>query len=428
MTGSMDNKFSKRLSIFFMMYLILTLEGTYLPFLYAIGFGVGIVKAILFLKYIIILFIAVSGSKILKPQKYEMTILGLMSLLIVFLFYQFIRFSTFELTLITTQLYPFLIYFAGRKIRVTKKQMSSILKIVSIGSILISIYAIIDVLIIPDTLWSNFLDQGRYLIDIKNSDPDVIWYNVTGNFYYDPFNLMIRRAIGTQGDPLAFAYSLILPFFLLIYERRNYGKWCWVIIILVGSALWMSYTRAAIISIILVTICHFVFKKKQIYITITVGVIMMFVVALFGDQLLKITGASDSSSFGHVESLSSIFNRNISSFILGGILSGESQLHRYESGFLNIFVNYGILIVFLFYFSISRIISKLYEINTNFSVSLALTGSAGAFTSIIFSESFFTFTGFGMFWFLSGIVISNYYFSVRMKKVQDQNFTQVEFQ
>jgi hypothetical protein len=418
----MSSQFSIRLSIFLIMYLILTLEGIYLPFLYAIGFTTGIVKGILFLKYIIIFFIAVAGAKVLQFQKYETTILGVMILLVCFLFFQFVRFNAFELTLITTQLYPFLIFFAGRKINVTSKQMFAILKILCIGSVVLSVYAIIDVLVIPATLWSDVLDQGRYLIDVKNSDPDVIWYNVTGNFYYDPFNLMIRRAIGTQGDPLAFAYSLILPFFLLFFERKNFGKWGWIFIIIIASALWLSYTRAAIISIILITLSHLVFKKRQIYVTMIIGVIIMFTIAIFGDQLLKITGASDSSSFGHVESLSSIFNRNISSFFLGGILSGESQIHRYESGFLNIFVNYGLLVVFLFYFSISKIISKLYEINTNLSISLALTGSAGAFTSIIFSESFFTFTGFGMFWFLSGIVISNYYFTMLTNKMKDDMY------
>lgn len=391
------------------MYLILTLEGTYLPFLYSIGFGAGIVKAILFLKYVIILILALSTASLIKKQKYEVTIFGLVIVLVVFLTYQFFFFSTFQLSDITGQLFPFILYFAGRKTVCTDLQMVKVVKIISIGALVLSIYAIIDVKFFSDSFWGHFLDQGRYLIDIKNSDPDVIWFNVTGNFYYDPFNLKMRRAIGTQGDPLAFAYSLILPFFLSVFERKKIGRWGIPIIIIIASALWLSYTRAALISIVLISIAHYVFKKKQVYLTMIFGVALMFVIALFGDQLLLFTGASDSSSYGHVESLSSVFHRNFSSFIFGGILSGDSQAHKFESGFLNIFVNYGILIVFVFYFSISQIILTLYKINTKISLSLALTGSAGVFTSIIFSESFFTFTGFGMFWFLSGIVISNHY-------------------
>jgi len=409
----MNFRVSVNLFIFAILYFILTFEGMYLPLLYAIGFDASVVKLLLYLKYIVIVFYVSKLSKHMKVLNYESIIYAMLILLMGFVVFQALTFSKFSINIITVQLFPFLLYIAGRKMYFSDKYLNSVRRIISWGAFILSVYAILDIKLLSGDMWSGFLNQGGYLKDIKNTLEDGIVFNLTGNFYYDPFNLKIRRAIGFQGDPLAFAYSLVLPFLLIIFERKNYGNLGKVIILLVGMALWLSYTRAIIISIVLITICHIVFKKKQIIVTICTGIFVMFVIALFGNQLLLLTGASDSSSMGHVESLVSVLHRDASSFVLGGIISGERQLHTYESGFLNLFVNYGILVAFGYYYCISKIVLKLYDIDTNFSKALALTGSIGAFTSIIFSESFFSFTGYGLFWFLSGIVITNNYYNVK---------------
>ncbi len=400
--------------IAYLFVFIILFEGMYLPFTYAVIGSISLVKIMLYAKYMLsfALFLFFLIRCLIKRKIKKFEILAVLSILGVTILTvsRFLILKDFSSSVFVLYTFPFITFFAGRSLKLTNFKLEKFILHLIYLYTLVFLYAIFDISFLSSHLWADILNQEKYLIDIKDFNTGAIIDGLIGNFYFDPYVLKIRRAIGTQGDPLAFAYSSIIPFAIFIYFKKLrlilnrifiFFASCLSIIAII-----LSLTRAIIIAALL----NIIAKKmnKYYYIIISLfSIIAMILIVFFNGAIMDNLFYVDSSTSGHLSSLSSITNLTLTNLLVGSIIEGSKEILRFESGFLNILCNYGILILILFYWFILALIRYLHKINHPLSSSLVFVGSVGVLTSIVFSESFYSFTGFGLFWFLAGLTISN---------------------
>lgn len=383
----------------------------YLPFLYSHGIPALAVKSLLYLKYGIVsamfmlMFYKHQVLKKIRLKMYETIglIIIIWSLFIVVLSY----FSGKELDMSRMQLFlfPLISYYAGRSTNVSYEMLLKLCRVIVVIFGVISCYAILDIVFIDEHLWRSVLQQETYLLDIKGYSGGII-DGLIGNFYFDPYLLRIRRAIGTTGDPLSFAYAGVLPLILLLIAGKDIVSSSFKMrlgLLLGGLAVMLSLTRAVILSGIAVLVIRRFFKRRFNMVVCCIGVALVFIISGAGPIIQTLTGLKDSSTRGHLESLSNLYHLNVQSFLFGQVVESSSESIIFESGFLNYIVTLGFIMACMFYYYIYRILETLRKSPKPVANAIGLSGTVGLLTSIIFSESFFSFTGFGMFWFFAGM-------------------------
>lgn len=394
---------------------IITLEGMYLPLLFSITGMAMLVKLLLYAKYILavlyfVLFFKKGFFKRLRILQLDLLIVIYITYIVFVIFFGYVMGSTLPLSEALIFFFPFILFIAGRSVTISDKDFRKYLRVLIIFSGFIFVYSIIDILILPSSIWRDFLRQGDYLIEVKNFRRGIV-DGLIGNFYFNPWSATrFRRAVGFMGDPLAFAYSSSFFFLIILYLGRIVfnKKYKYRIILIAGIiAILFSFTRAVIISMSLVLLVNYFAKNKTIYVTTIVGVISLGLLSFSGGLLAQIVGLNDGSTFGHLDSLGSIQKFTMEDVLLGHAIINPDYFIRFESGLLGVLINFGIFGLLLFVTSIISILTKLYNNKGDiFSIVVALTGLIGFFTTIVFSESFLTFTGFGVFWFNAGLAIS----------------------
>jgi hypothetical protein len=251
-------------------------------------------------------------------------------------------------------------------------------------------------------MWKDLLRQSEYLIDVKGYTRGIV-DGVIGNFYYDPYGLRIRRAVGFQGDPLSFSYSIVLPFllfFCFFLSVKGGSKFLVLIpLVVLVCALYLSMTRAVMLSVVCVCAISVLFYRLAPYFAFLRGFCVVVGLIFFGEKLLFMAG--DSSFRGHLHSLTSFCDMPLHGIVFGSLIS-ENKLLTFESAFLKYIANFGVVVAFVvygFWVSVLRFISC--EKGWKFRA-IYLSGLTGMLTSMIFSESALSFTAFGMVWFIMG--------------------------
>ena len=403
------------LFVFIFLYIIiLSSEGMYLPFLFAKGVNPLVVKSLLLVKYVIVfsLFIVfiLKNVSTFFSRLYLFELLGVFLAIydVVYIVMSSLFSQVADISRIPLFIFPIITYFAGRCIRVNYLDLVKISKILIIVFTIHSIYAIIDVLIFDETVWRDVLQQERYLIEIKNYSGG-IYKGVIGNFFFDPWVLKMRRAIGMMGDPLSYAYSAILPMCFIAYSdvTCRYSKFRKALYFLVGFAgIVMSMTRAVILSSAAVLTIRRLPSRWFLPALTVVAIILLFFLSTAGYVVRVLVGLNDSSTFGHLESLKSFLSLDTLHILFGNILANPAgNPAAFESGFLNYIIVLGLFMALLFYSFITLIIHTLLKSSLPMVKAIGICGAIGLFTSYIFSESFFSFTGYGLFWLFAGMAI-----------------------
>jgi hypothetical protein len=392
-------------------------EGMYLPLLYANGVPESLVKLLLGMKYVLVclgvfaflLKLAFLKTRLNRSDLFALTLLAILlpTTVIAILVQPSLDVSRFMLFIA-----PLALYLTGRSLSLTVEQLEMLAKSLVTVFLFISIYAVLDILFSTGTFWRDTVQQGRYMLDIKDFHGG-LFNGVVANFYYDPWGLHIRRAIGTLGDPLAFAYSSVLPICLLWSRRRvplESTKKKIAEYLIMGMALLFSLTRAVIVSLSLVLMLKRLLPKKFTLVSVIIAVVLLFVLANSSFITAEILGLNDSSTQGHLESLTNageMAKSSLPRFLVGDLVyRGSAPEQLFESGLLNLATTIGALALIYYYFVI-RLIRRLFRSGSPTCVGIALCGVVGLVTSITFSESFFSFTGYGLFWIFAGIAITH---------------------
>lgn len=392
-------------------------EGLYLPLLYAHGMPASIVKMLLISKYVFafagcLVFSIRSAYSQVKPSKEDWLALFLILVLVGLLFLTSILQPIEDVSRFTLFLAPLALFLAGRSLSITEKQLLELVNILIVIFLLVSCFAVADLALSDGSFWRNTVQQEKYLIEAKGYRGDTV-DGLIGNFYYDPYGLRIRRAVGTLGDPLAFAYASVLPLCLIWFTSRQRmikpsTRLLRRFIGILGLVL--SLTRAVIISFAMVALLKKLFPRKYIAIAIITALFLLF--ALSGSSFItaSVLGLNDSSTHAHLESLAdagALITSSWPRFIVGDLLFlGKPPIQLFESGLLNLASTIGVLFVAYYSFILS-IVKRLANNGSAVCSAIALCGTVGAVTSITFSESFFSFTGYGLFWLFAGMAISH---------------------
>lgn len=414
-TNSLPLRLAPRRIFIFLFAAILFLEGLYLPLLFRLGAGSTVVSALLYLKYAIalglcLLFGISVVTQRIRLQTFEL--LGLMSavLLGTVSVTHLLRQDSGAASAYTVYIFPIIVYFAGRALRLSEAMIRHVLVWITRLWVLVAAYAVIDVFVFGPQLWRDFLQQGTYLIEIKNYTGGIIG-GLIGNFYFDPWGLALRRAVGTQGDPLAFAYAAVVPLAALMFLPKSFGRFRPLFIAIGLLALLLSLTRAIMLSLLMVLVIRWVFKRSFAAWALFGAFGASIFVLLYGDSLrtmlVEALGRVDSSTSSHFESFGRLLEVPWFHFIVGNAWISGDPLHSIEASFFEIVVNFGILTTTLLYAFIFRMLWRLNRSHGAVGKALAVTGTVGVVTSFVFSQSFFSFTGFGLFWLLAGAVVSS---------------------
>ena len=409
-------RFSPERALVLMFTLILLTEGMYLPVLYAHGVPAEVVRALLYLKYgvaavLFVFFLLRSCASGFWVKPFE--VVGLLTL-------TYIMFSSLahwlgaddaEPAIYTLFIFPLILYFGGRSLNLGAQSLQRAIRYILALYFLMFAYALFDILFIGPNFWRDIAQQEHFLVVVKGFREAAIIHGVIGNFYFDPHNLMIRRAVGTQGDPLAFAYSAVLPVALLLFTGTSLvrNQRLRRFLVFIGFvALTASLTRAIILSLAFVLLMQAVLRRSFVAMGLITSFLAILLIASSGPMLVERLGYVDSSTLGHVQSLAAVFDTQPLHFLLGAKILAQDTRHFFESGFLNVLSNYGVIAAAGLFFFVFRLLVNMVCIRSRLLLGLAVAGTVGAVTSIVFSESFFSFTGFGLFWFLAGIAMSTY--------------------
>jgi hypothetical protein len=404
-----------RRALIFLFATILLLEGLYLPLLFQLGLESAIVRGVLYLKYALATVMGLAfGLQYLglRHRIFRFEMLGLIStlMLIAGSLTHLLRAAPVSASIYTVYLFPIIVYFAGRTLHLREVMVRRVMTGITLFWILLAVYAITDVLLLGPQLWQDFLAQGQYLFKVKGYTEGVI-DGLIGNFYYDPYALRLRRAVGTQGDPLAFAYAAVVPLATLFFIPHSFRKYRIPFLIIGLLALLMSLTRAVVLSLLIVLSIRRVFKRSFPVWTFAFG----FGTSLFlfsggsglVEQVLEFFGWMDSSTRGHLGSFDSVLEVPWPDFLFGAAWISSQDLHNFEPAVFNLVTNYGILTTTCFYLFLLLMLWRLNRTYGQAGVALAVAGATGVITSFVFSESFFSFTGYGLFWLLAGTLISS---------------------
>jgi hypothetical protein len=173
-------------------------------------------------------------------------------------------------------------------------------------------------------------------------------------------------------------------------------------------AVTLSLTRAVILSLLLVIIIKRLAGTKYIMVSVMLSFLFFFLLINAGTIVQYLLGVGDSSTVGHLESLSQFAQLSVPAILFGMPLtnSGEALL-PFESGFANYTLQFGLLFTIIFYFFVYRSLKILAKSPSRLHNAIATCGVVGVVTSIVFSDVFFSFTGFSMFWLFLGMTFSS---------------------
>jgi len=364
--------------------------------IFSISGSVWMGKAVLYLKYAI--FISLGSLGLLKTYSVnrisKVDFIATIYLILVVLFTLIILYKGSKYSqYLYLYIIPILIYFTGKLIQ--KHELEKLLQAAVIVYIIICIFGLVDYFLFGSWFWGDVLNYGGYITTIKGFDRSVL-DGLPGNFYFDPFFLRIRRFVGTQGDPLAFAYFSMTLFFLVINTNNIKYKKVFYLFFIVCVAL--SITRAIILVIPVILAIFFAFKKHKVFVLLLVAVLANVLVMYMESILPTNLGyrVVDSSVAGHIESnINFITSMSLEKIALGSLVHDPVI---YEPGIFNITSFFGVTGLILFIIFLNKIITIAFPTNKG----VAYAFAAGLFLLCVFSQSFFSTGSSWLAWLAAG--------------------------
>lgn len=360
-------------------------------------FGSGfVVQFFLIFKYLLICLFGVTiGLVSFEGIKNKVDIYFLSYLFLVTLYVLGGYVSGFNLdSYLYLYVFPVAIYYVGRN--AVKVSEASLIRILVLMATISSLFGLIDYFFLDEFFWLDLVRYGDYISDVKNM-PETVLFDLPGNFYFDPFLLKIRRLVGLQGDPLAFAYHVGFVIVFLIYKKNYLNKLYMFCLGIMIFSLLLTLTRAVILMLLISLIPKI--NEKMLKYTVASMLIVSLLIVFYSTLGVDIELSDvDSSTSGHANSIKSFGSLFAwSDLILGSL--GHQNFLFYEPALLNILQNFGLIGFSLF---ISAIVSLLTQLMKNGHIGVAIYFSCGLFSMAIFSQSFLSISASAISWLFAG--------------------------
>lgn len=381
---------------------ILTLTDSVIgSFLYQQGYGADVAIGVIYVKYVV--FLILFGGFLVNfardPYLYPSELTGLLYLVLTILLSLAIA-RAFPDSDAITRLYiyyfPVIIYFAGSYVAsMGKTNLTSVVMTYAICYIALNgLFGFQYYTFGGDVLWRDVINYSGFVAEVKGFSDGVI-NGLPGNFYYDPYNLQVPRFVGSMGDPLAVAYSGIVVLLAVFWTKPR--LWQIACAILLGMIV-ATLTRAVFLGAAAGIGLYWAFGRRAFVSALGVGLCAVVAVLAFGDAIFNSLG--DSSTGGHVDSISQIYDfLNPTSILFGALRSGDVPF--FEPGMFNILFSFGIVpfVLFLLFMGGSFVRNAAYPRDYGF---LAIVALGGVFTLMVMSSSFLAVTSSWFAWFCFG--------------------------
>lgn len=299
---------------------------------------------------------------------------------------------------------------------IKKKYMHLLVIVAAIGII----EYFLDILIGTREFWTDTVQLGTYMIDIKDAGNVVASNGLPGNFYTYASNgaYTQKRLVSFWAHPLTSGYVLVLPFFfyfisVVFSKRKSQGNpyYNFISLIIITIALLLTFTRGTILPTIVVVILCLLYRYRTDGARLFLYISFLLFVGLIGSVVYrdKIFGyVNNGSTSAHLISLrSAIKEVGVLGRGAGTFAAATSEGVWTESTYISIAGQLGIvaMIVFimLFVFPIVKVLKKHKRID-RLCVSVALSGLVFFFTGII-SEQLCAYTAIAPYYILMGVAL-----------------------
>jgi hypothetical protein len=197
----------------------------------------------------------------------------------------------------------------------SKEKLKTMLRIMSIISILGAIFSVIDYYYITPEFWASTVGLGKYWLDVKLLDSRyVLNGELPLNFYTNSGDIYLRRAISFYGDPLAAGYSIATGLIAWLMLRLGFTKkkknrfitLTVLGILVVGIS--FTYTRAAYIIIFIALMYLLLFSKSFRKLFPKIGYVLIIGILFFfgGKYITDSLHGDNSSAVIHTQSVAVI--------------------------------------------------------------------------------------------------------------------------
>lgn len=274
----------------------------------------------------------------------------------------------------------------------------------------------LDIFIGTKSFWTDVVGITEFYCDIKGQANRMVM-GFPGNFYgdYGTGYFSAKRMVGFWMGPLTSAYALLIPltyYFLKVLIYKNTKVKTVLSLGLLAYALYLTHTRAIIITFMAIALLiFFIFLKQHLKKDTLIIIILIAIVAFIAVLIIKAdyfySVLYDGSTIGHIESVQQAlisigFNLFGSGIGYLGINGGIGT----ESAYLTILGNLGI-VGFIFY--ILPFVVCMWRLLKNRNKNLLLltvfyTGLCYAVTGLI-SEQLFAYTSIAPFYVLLGFAV-----------------------
>lgn len=156
---------------------------------------------------------------------------------------------------------PVLLFLVGCGVKLTQNNIKTLIYFLIVVGIYISCFGYIERFLFSLEFWSKNIEIGSYISQIKG-----VSGFVTDGVHGNIFSNFGRRMVGPFGNPLSFAYFLVIPtvmMFALFHEKTNNSKlWISLGLVILLSAIVFSITRAVILCLGISLFLYLLFSKE----------------------------------------------------------------------------------------------------------------------------------------------------------------------
>ncbi len=310
---------------------------------------------------------------------------------------------------------PFVCFLFGLGLDITKEQIYKIGKIIVYMGVIVSIFGLIEVFLLGDTVWNN-LPMWKY--QVNKGTTFRFTDGLPTNFW--TFDLILltgsktRRLVSMFVDPLLTAHFLFLCFCLIdICVQKNKKKM--KLVIFVSSILTLS---KGVILAYLFYFSFFVLKKfsyKQLKKSLKYGIVFL-IMAFYCIYIFTMKYMSNSSIAIHMNGfIKGILNGKVIGMELGragimtSILSSTKESMLTAESYIGTLVTQlgyvGLAIFVLYWLRIIFILLKKSHTTNNKLCYITFILLVSVFIESLFSESSIAIVGNGLWFILAGICI-----------------------
>ncbi len=325
---------------------------------------------------------------------------------------------------------PIILFLIGYVLEWKEKQICIFLFSIIIIGISSAIFGIFERFLLPITFWQNWVGIGNFVAKVKGAEGfvmDGVQSNIMSDFG--------RRMVGSFGNPLSFAYFLVVPLWILISSFFSFNsfdfyqkKMRWLFhpvlfcLFLIAFCLWMSICRAVILALIPAGLLYLILEKHYNLLRFSFFVLLcgaILTVPIWWTILMQTIFMEDSSALSHWLDFSSGLKAVLSHPLGLGVGSAGAWSIVLESGTqgpgeVSYFVVayqlgwFGLILFWIFWgLSISKLGNYKYFANPYQKIlfQTAFYSSVTYFLTGWISEQIFTFTSVAHFWLILGLAV-----------------------